>query len=494
MMLYLLKMIACSAIFYGLYHFFLSKEKMFVFNRFYLLGGLLASYFIPLITITTIVDAPRLNSYIGYIPAETLSTGITETSFQDYLILIAYCILVMISALLLVRFITNLFVIRQRIKESRQIDFKGTKLALSKNTTAPYSFLNTIFLCEEEYENGKIEPEVLTHELAHVDQKHSLDILVVEVLQIISWFNPILYLYKNAIKMNHELLADAAVLDKFNDVRNYQHILLQRATSQTFNLALSSRFNYFTTKKRLTMLRKPFSKRRVLLASLALVPTLALALFAGCNQTEKQRDADVGNEKSSSVSINGDSIPRPPVPQNPKVSPIPPPPPRVDAVKIPPPPPIEPRKNSKQPTVVVEKFGPGASDAEFKEYTDEVKSGQKVPYHSSGMSDDRLAKLNEIYLKMNRKQRAATSQIVLLPPPPPKVTTEKFGPGATQSEMKEYEAIIKKGKTEKDGVTSYSIDLDQSAKIYKIYTKMNKQQKASSTQLPAPPPPMKAKE
>ncbi|MET4082217.1 hypothetical protein ABIB40_002175 [Pedobacter sp. UYP30] len=494
MMVYLLKVIACSAIFYGLYHLFLSKEKTLVFNRFYLLGGLLASYLIPFITITKMVDAPTRSAYAEYMSVGVINPIITGISFQDYLTYLAYFTLVVVSTLLLIRFIKNLVVIWRKTNSSKQFVFNGANVALSKSVTAPYSFLNTIFLCEEEYEQGKIEPEVLTHELAHVRQKHSYDILLVEILQIFCWFNPILYLYKNAIKMNHELLADSTVVKEFGNVHNYQCILLQRATSHYYALELSSSFNYFTTKKRLIMLQKPFSKKRVLIASLAVVPTLALALFAGCNQTEKQKDVSVSNEKNSSVAIQRDSSNN--ASTNAPIDSVTLlPPPKVEVVKMPPPPPAEPRKKLPPPTIVVEKFGPGATKAELEEYESivgKIKVGENR--YRGRLSDNEYTAMIGFYDKMSREQRRLSSK---LPPPPPSIVVEKFGVGATSAEMEEYEAIIKKGETEKNGVVVYSIGADQKATIYKIYTKMTKEQRKSSSKLPPPPPPaepMKTKE
>lgn len=103
------------------------------------------------------------------------------------------------------------------------------------------------------------------------------------------------------------------------------------------------------------------------------------------------------------------------------------------------------------------------------------------------LGDDNLALLRKINTKMNSKQRKAAPLEFKLPPP---IVRPDYGSGATQAEMEEYEAIIKKGKIEKDGDVKYSIDADKSATIYKTYTKMSKEQRKSSSQLPPPPPPM----
>ncbi|MCH5687428.1 M56 family metallopeptidase [Niabella sp. W65] len=100
----------------------------------------------------------------------------------------------------------------------------------------------------------------MAHELAHIRQKHSWDILFLELLKIITWFNPFIYWYKRSVMINHELLADAAVIKQLGDVRSYQVVLLQRAAMQS-SLALASSFTFYITKKRLTMLLKKPDKK-----------------------------------------------------------------------------------------------------------------------------------------------------------------------------------------------------------------------------------------
>ncbi|MFT4094880.1 MAG: M56 family metallopeptidase [Niabella sp.] len=119
---------------------------------------------------------------------------------------------------------------------------------------------------------------MLEHELAHTRQKHSLDILFFELLQIVCWFNPVFFLYKRSVKINHELLADAAVVKKSGNVHSYQNILLQRATAPSA-LALASSFNFLTTKKRLIMLTKRTNLYRAGLKALSVLPLLGLLVF-----------------------------------------------------------------------------------------------------------------------------------------------------------------------------------------------------------------------
>jgi hypothetical protein len=119
----------------------------------------------------------------------------------------------------------------------------------------------------------------LLHELAHVKQKHSLDILMVELLQIVFWFIPILSIYRKAIKLNHEFLADTAVLKKHKNIVYYQQLLLATASFNSQHY-LASSINYSVTKKRLEMMTKHTKKAKTWIKSLVLIPLFSFLLYS----------------------------------------------------------------------------------------------------------------------------------------------------------------------------------------------------------------------
>jgi beta-lactamase regulating signal transducer with metallopeptidase domain len=274
MLVYLLKMIACSAAFYGLYVLLFKNEKMFVFNRFYLLAALIVSYIIPFITFTVYVTVD--DSYI----INSVGQPIKEQySWNGYAMIVLTTISILGSLVLSVRFAKNLMHLKRIAGRShKRVVFKGVKIALLREPVVPYSFMNTIFLNNDEYRDQRIEKEVLEHELAHVRQRHSWDILFVELLQVFCWFNPIIYLYKRSIKINHELLADAAVVKELDNMRSYQHLLLQRAGAQP-SQALGSSFHFFITKKRIIMLQKKANPVIAGLKATLCLPLLGLMVF-----------------------------------------------------------------------------------------------------------------------------------------------------------------------------------------------------------------------
>ncbi|WP_114788882.1 M56 family metallopeptidase [Niabella yanshanensis] len=427
MLIYLIKAIACSGIFYVLYALLFNKEKMLVFNRFYLLGSLVASFLIPLITIT--VEVPEIAQQHQYIMPEDLVTvqyvPAPGIDWVIYMEMSAIALTVIVSCFLLVRFLLNFLALIAVAKNETGVYIKGIRVVLLNGPIAPHSFLNTIYLSKAEYERGGIETEIMAHEMAHIRQKHSWDILFVELLKIFTWFNPFIYLYKRSVMINHELLADAAVVKQLGDVRSYQLVLLQRAATQS-SLALVSSFTFYIAKKRLTMLLKKSNKKRTVLLSLALIPVTTLVVFVGCNTVEK-KEADLTPEEQKELArakedalstISKDTMISVTIPEAQ---------PATDDAET--------KSGVTAPQVDIKKFsppkiirdmpeGPGASAKELATYEEiirQVLDGKKNKYKwIEGKSD----KLLPIYQKMTFEQRRNASQ--LPPPPPPKIEVRKF--------------------------------------------------------------------
>ncbi|MDF2933788.1 MAG: family metallopeptidase [Chryseobacterium sp.] len=255
----ILKVILCSGIVLGLYYLFLAKEKTFTFNRFYLLLGLVFSYSIPFMTIETpqIEDRKPTIIFEQEIPQQILQTPIeAQTEAFDYiqLLWIGYFV---ILGILILKILYSIIKIK-RLK-GRKIIYQNRAVILFDKEIAPFSFLNIIYLSENYFKDRKIDERIFLHEEIHVKQKHSFDVLFVEVLKAFSWFNPFIYLYKNAMITNHEFLADQEVITKNENIKNYQELILNEVLKQK-NLNLTHQFNFNNTKKRFIMMTKKNSK------------------------------------------------------------------------------------------------------------------------------------------------------------------------------------------------------------------------------------------
>ena len=288
MVVFLLKSSACLAVFLMFYKLLLEKERMHTFKRYYLLVALVLALTIPSITFVEYVEvAPVPISYevIETIPIETETTIVLEEPpVVDWTIVLwtIYALGVLFFSL---RFLKSLFGIVHNIRNNPKLRVEPLINVLLNEATVPHTFFNYIFLNRKKFEANAIPKEVLVHEAAHAKQKHSLDILFVELLQIIFWFSPLVYLTKNAIKLNHEFLADQTVLTHGTDTPQYQNILLAFASSASYKDYQPSMVNainyssYSSIKKRFTAMKTRTSKKSILMRSLLLLPLFASLLF-----------------------------------------------------------------------------------------------------------------------------------------------------------------------------------------------------------------------
>ncbi|MDE1206227.1 M56 family metallopeptidase [Tenacibaculum larymnensis] len=303
MVTYLIKSGLCLALLLAFYHLILEREKMHQFNRFYLLGSVLFSFLAPLYTIyieivppTSEILTPMIidnNITMEIVPLET-----EEINYTQYLLTV-YAI---IALILLVRFTKNLTTIFLKIKQHQKIKKEKATHVLVDDTISPHTFWNYIFINKEEYYSDKIETELYTHELTHALQKHTLDILLIEFLQIIFWINPTFIFLKKAIKLNHEFLADNEVIITHKNTTEYQYLLLNRAAWNN-EYYLASNLNYLLTKKRLLMMTKQSSRTKILLKKLAVIPLLAGFTFLFAEKVEAYEN---NNELLDSEIIQGE--------------------------------------------------------------------------------------------------------------------------------------------------------------------------------------------
>jgi len=152
----------------------------------------------------------------------------------------------------MIHFIIGLIKIQKLKSSSHKKAFEGITVCKVPKENQAFSFFTTVFLNEKVFSDLKNNKTIWLHEKAHVKQSHSFDVLLVELMKIIFWFHPLVYLYRKNIKMNHEYLADEEVLKEIDNVKDYQHTLIDHI-EQT-NILLASTFNYKLTQKRIIMM------------------------------------------------------------------------------------------------------------------------------------------------------------------------------------------------------------------------------------------------
>ena len=287
MEIYILKSAACLGILYLFYKLFLENENMHVFKRFYLLGTIFISFLIPLITFTTFVNPSETISPVIF--TNTIGEDSNSLSFLEALPTILWSFYFIGVAFFTFRFGKNLISLVLKIKRNPKLNVQSHINVLLQKQVIPHTFFKYIFLNKSKYEAMEIPEEVLLHEQTHAIQKHSIDILLIEVFQIIFWFNPFIYLIKNSIKLNHEFLADQAVLSKGIESSHYQNLLLLFSSNTTTPI-LANSINYSLIKKRFTVMKKQTSKSKIWIRSFLLLPLLAILIFSFSTIEEVERN------------------------------------------------------------------------------------------------------------------------------------------------------------------------------------------------------------
>lgn len=282
MAIYLLKFSACLLVFWLLYIAFLERQNRHHFKRFYLLGILALALVIPKLTIIEYVEpvVTTFETTATYINVEPIFVQIQNEEPQLFdLETTLWCIYGFGALVFTIRFLVNLFQMRNRISKNERLKNRSFIYVLLKENRIPHSFFRYIFFNKTKYESNHIPKEVLLHEETHAKQLHSLDIIILELLQIAFWFHPLIYILKHHVKLNHEFLADQAVLKQGIDTKTYQTILLQFSSS-TQNHQLASAINYSSIKKRFTVMKTQTSKTRVWLSTLLVLPIIAILFYS----------------------------------------------------------------------------------------------------------------------------------------------------------------------------------------------------------------------
>lgn len=307
MLSYILQLLFCQFLFLLIYDVFLKKETFFTSNRIYLIVSQILALIIPLIKVEGFQQViPQ--EYIVKLPAviigntaneatqapvmnEALSTSF-NLSFEHFIILG----MVITSVFVLTKFNR----IYQYIKLGEKLREDDFWLVMLPNSKAAFSFLNYVFLGEQIEQNS--QKAIIKHELIHVKQKHSYDLLFFELLKILMWFNPFVYVYQKQLATLHEYIADSEAIKQESKASMYQNLLEQIFDTNTINFT-NTFFKKSLIKKRITMLSKNKSKQQNAIKYLLTLPLIfGMLLISSCNDSVTEESPmlveEVENEKS----------------------------------------------------------------------------------------------------------------------------------------------------------------------------------------------------
>lgn len=263
LLIYFLKANGLIILFYLMYVLFLRKETFFTSNRWYLIGGLVLSLILPLITFTKTIwveptPIPVIYEEIISANNNAIEVPIQETTLDWTLILItAYAV---ISILLLMKITFELASFFKRIRENQKQKETNFVLIHSDTTENPFSFFHYIVINPNRFSKEEFQ-HILTHESIHVKQKHSIDVLLSKLFCAFFWANPIVWLYRKAILQNLEFIADSETFQQIENKYEYQRTLLKVVTHQ-HDLSITNQFYQSLIKKRIVMLHTNQSHKR----------------------------------------------------------------------------------------------------------------------------------------------------------------------------------------------------------------------------------------
>lgn len=277
-----------------IYVLFLRKETFFRLNRLFLLGSLLFSVVLPFLKFRVYEPQPVMLSEITVTPYRNVLEAVTVYG-QDLSVTVEQAVL---SATMLIwvylagvafffgRFLFRLVQVGLLIQKNKVHKYDRFKLVLLEKECSPFSFLNYVF-ASRPLQNSEGYDRMMAHEMEHVKQGHSADVLILELLTVFQWFNPFMWMLRRAIRENHEFLADQAVLRSGVNRGYYKKLLLSQFAGG--QLVLTNNFNYSLIKNRIKMMSKiKSSKLANIKIILGVLTAVALIILFACEQKETE--------------------------------------------------------------------------------------------------------------------------------------------------------------------------------------------------------------
>lgn len=310
LLIYLLLSGICTGAFYITYKTFISKESFHALNRYVIIGSVLASFILPLVSFNIIApnDSSPITDVIYAINLSEIVIGsadevVTTPTIDSKNLLGILYLMGAIATLALTMY--SLSKINKLTKKSnQQLRFRGIDLFVHNIANqGPLSWNNSIILSEEDYKNNK--EEILIHEYAHIQLKHSLDIYFLQFIGIIQWFNPFIWLFKIELQRVHEFQADEYVLKTGIDAQKYQLLLIKKSVGELrFNLA--NNFSRRDLSKRIRMMVNEKSKSRMMWKYAYILPLVVAMLFVVGNSDKVNAKDIIDTRNIESTTISKD--------------------------------------------------------------------------------------------------------------------------------------------------------------------------------------------
>ena len=326
------------ALFFGLYAATLRRSNLFRLRRFYLIGTLIVAMIIPFVSIETKApQAARVSAYVQQIqtpekaavpqievqvastePMPTVTPSPTEPvavssswNWKDALLAVYLVGCAFAFIFLIVKLIkTASYYRRSSISNELSTWKMRVRVLAEPDGNLPFSFLRSVFVNPDVFTDSELR-QVLAHERAHIRQRHTFDLLFLEVLKVLQWFNPVIYLCAKELSCVHEYLADEQVLAQGAPKRDYLELLYKQLCVGKF-MPVGNSFRHLLTKKRILMMSQPIKRRVSAWWLLALIPVVCGLLMVNCHpKMEEVSDEKVVEETiDEPVCMDPDTMPQ----------------------------------------------------------------------------------------------------------------------------------------------------------------------------------------
>ena len=261
------------AVFYIFYRLFLIKDTWHRLNRIVLLSTALLSFLLPVCIITI------HKTEVLPMPVAQLMQAVSSTPARPSILWWHIALMTVYTAglvFVLARVIASVLRVRNIIRHARkEVWADGTTVYVMPGNDPSFSWMGHIVISEADWNNH--ETAIINHEKAHVALRHSIDVLITDIIAALQWFNPAIWMLRIDLRAVHEYEADDTVLRAGTDLRSYQYLLISKAAAMN-GYTIANNFNHSILKNRIFMMEKETSTRRSLLRALYLLPLVCISL------------------------------------------------------------------------------------------------------------------------------------------------------------------------------------------------------------------------
>ncbi len=306
---YAVESLLITGILYLFYLVFLRSRPLLIFNRFILLLIVITGAVIPLVDfqIGNTTPIPSGSAMVqGLIEGVNISASSRDPiiSWKIYYLGVSFVLLAVLG--------TQLYQLIRLHQTSDVFEQDSKKVRLFEGRYPHFSFFNTIYLNKRIINKPEELDYIVAHEQVHVNQRHSMDILLLELLKTLLWFNPFIWLIKPCMVENHEYLADKYALKK-EPQRSFEYLnQLINNTLFAYNISIVNNFNHSLIKKRIAMMTKKKIRKMERFIPVLLIPfILGVVIVFACSKESSEKPVDTHTEKEGLVKVvteEGDSV------------------------------------------------------------------------------------------------------------------------------------------------------------------------------------------